>query len=136
MMQRLVIFTLLIACTLSLSACQPKTQFYWGSYEDSLYTRQQHAGAGGEAEAMTALLGTINDAQSTNMKVGPGIHADYGYLLFKQGRAAEAIGELQKEAALYPESKTLMETMVSRIQGRKEKEKEARPNQKENQPAK
>ena len=123
MMPRLVTLIILIACTLSLSACLPKQHFYWGSYEDSLYTRQQHAGAGGETEAITALLGTINEAQSNNMKVGPGIHADYGYLLFKQGRTAEAIEELQKEAVLYPESKKLMETMVSRIQGRKEKEK-------------
>ena len=123
-MPRLVKFTILAICALSVSACLPAKQFYWGSYEDSLYSRQQHAGAGGEAEAATMLLATINEAQTNNGKVGPGIHADYGYLLFKQGRADEAVTELQKEAALYPESKPLMETMVSRVQGRKEKEKE------------
>lgn len=127
MMPRLFRFTVLVACALSISACLPSKQFYWGSYEESLYARQQHAGAGGETDAATMLLATINEAQNANMKVGPGIHADYGYLLFKQGKADEAIGELQKEAALYPESKPLMETMVSRIQGRKEKEKEKKP---------
>jgi hypothetical protein len=127
MMPRLFTFIVLSACALSVSACLPPTQFHWGSYEESLFSRQQHAGAGGEAEAATMLLATINDAQANNGKVGPGIHADYGYLLFKQGRADEAITELQKEAALYPESKPLMETMVSRVQGRKEKEKEKKP---------
>ena len=127
MMPRLLRLTILFACALSVSACLPAKHFYWGSYEDCIYSRQQHAGAEGETEAATMLLATINEAQANNGKVGPGIHADYGYLLFKQGKADEAIAELQKEAALYPESKPLMETMFSRIQGRKEKEKEKKP---------
>lgn len=127
MMLRLFRLTILFACAVSVSACLPAKQFYWGSYEESLYSRQQHAGAGGEAEAATMLLATINEAQANNEKVGPGIHADYGYLLLKQGRPDEAIAELQKESALYPESKPLMEIMVSRIQGRKDKEKEKKP---------
>jgi len=124
MRPRLFRFTILAVCALSVSACLPAKQFYWGSYEESLFSRQQHAGAGGEAEAATMLLATINEAQANNGKVGPGIHADYGYLLLKQGRTDEAITQLQKEAALYPESKPLMETMISRIHGRKEKEQE------------
>lgn len=127
MMPHLFRLTMLFACAVSVSACLPAKQFYWGSYEDSLYSRQQHAGANGEADATSMLLATINEAQSDNGKVGPGIHADYGYLLFKQGRTDEAIAELQKESALYQESKPLMETMVSRIQGRKDKEKEKKP---------
>ena len=126
-MPRLFKFTILAVCALSVSACLPAKQFYWGSYEESLYSRQQHAGAGGEAEAATMLLATINEAQANNGKVGPGIHADYGYLLFKQGKTDEANTELLKEAALYPESKPLMETMFSLIQGHKEKEKEKKP---------
>jgi hypothetical protein len=126
-MPRLFKFIILAICALSVSACLPAKQFYWGSYEESLFSRQQHAGAGGEGEAATMLLATINEAQANNGKVGPGIHADYGYLLFKQGKADEAIAELQKESALYPESKPLMETMVSRIHGRKDKEKEKKP---------
>ncbi len=111
-MPRVFKFTLLCVCALSMTACLPQKQFYWGSYEESLFYRQQHAGAGGENDATTKLLATIEEAQTTNMKVGPGIHADYGYLLFKQGKPEEAIEELQKEAMLYPESKPLMETMV------------------------
>lgn len=126
-MPRLFRFAILIVCAMSVSACHPSGQFYWGSYEQSLFSRQQHAGVEGEAEAVTVLLATITDAQNANMKVGPGIHADYGYLLLKQGKADEAIAELQKETALYPESKPLMETMVSRIQGRKEKDKDKKP---------
>ena len=73
MMPHLFRLTILFACAVSISACLPAKQFYWGSYEDSLYSRQQHAGANGEAEATSMLLTTINEAQSDNGKVGPGI---------------------------------------------------------------
>lgn len=74
------------------------------------------------------LASTINQPQpSVTQKVGPGIHADYGYLLLKQGRQDEAIAELEKEAALYPEAKPLMETMISRITERKKKEADTKP---------
>ncbi len=126
-MRRLLSTTLFVLLACSATACVPKTQFYWGSYEDSLFSRHQQAGAGGEAEAVTMLVATINDAETANAKVGPGVHADYGYLLYKQGRADEAVAQLQKETALYPESKPLMNTMISRIQGRKEKDKEKKP---------
>ena len=116
---RLCFHSLVLGLILAATGCGPQKQFYWGSYEDSLYSRQQHAGTQGETEAATMLLSTINDAQAANRNVGPGIHADYGYLLFKQGKPDEAIAELQREAILYPESKALMETMISRIQERK-----------------
>ncbi len=128
MKTRLVLSLILTALTLSSIACAPQKQFYWGSYEDSLYSRQQHAGAEGEAGASTMLISTINEAPSSGtQKIGPGIHADYGYLLFKQGKPEEAMAELQKEASLYPESKPLMDTIISRIQGRKAKEKKPTP---------
>lgn len=127
MISRLLTTAGLFACAVFLSACQPPTQFYWGSYEESLFSRQQQTGAGGEAQAASMLLSTISEAEPGKAPIGPGIHADYGYLLFKQGQVNEAIAEMQKEAAAYPESKPLMDTMISRIQERKNKEKEKKP---------
>jgi hypothetical protein len=100
-------------------------QFYWGSYEDSLFSRQQHAGLEGETGAATMLISTINEAQADPQhKIGPGIHADYGYLLLKQGNTDEAIAQFTQEGALFPEVKPLMDTMITRIQERKKKEAE------------
>lgn len=120
MMPHTLRVAIFLSGALVVTACAPAPQFHWGSYEDSLYFRHQHAGAQGETEAAAMLLATINDAQAANRKVGPGIHADYGYLLFKQGKADEAIAELQKEATLYPESRPLMQTMIARIQSQKD----------------
>lgn len=128
MNRRLVRSVLLISLVVSLSACMPQRQFYWGQYEDSLYARHQHAGTGGEAHASGMLATTLAaPPTSVSQKVGPGIHADYGYLLFKQGRPDEAIAQFQQEAATYPESKLLMDSMVSRIQERKKKDQEKTP---------
>lgn len=128
MKSRLASCSVLLGFVLALTACLPQKQFYWGSYEDSLFSRQQHAGEEGETGAAAMLVSTINEAQSNpDYKVGPGIHADYGYLLLKQGKPDDAIAEFQKEASLYPEAQPLMNTMISRIQERKKKEAEAKP---------
>ena len=127
MMPRHGVLIIFLGLTLTATACTPR-QFYWGTYEDTLYTREQQAGATGENEAATTLAAIIDEASAAgDLKVAPGIHADYGYLLFKQGKPDEAIAQLQQEATLYPESKVLMEKMVSRIQGLKDQRKEKKP---------
>jgi hypothetical protein len=116
----------LLGSVLTITGCV-QHQFYWGSYEDSLFSRQQHAGPEGETGAATMLISTINEAQSNpEHRVGPGIHADYGYLLLKQGNTDEAIAQFTKEGTLFPEAKPLMDTMITRIQERKKKEAEGK----------
>ena len=105
-------------------------QFYWGSYEDSLFSRQQQAGPEGETGAATMLISTIHEAEAhPENRIGPGINADYGYLLLKQGKTDEAIAQFTKEGTLFPEAKPLMDTMVNRIQERKRKEAEGKRTQ-------
>lgn len=116
----LVILILLSACT--------QQQFYWGSYEDSLYYRYQHPGEPGETQSLSMLADTISEAeQSQAKKVAPGIYADYGYVLFKQGKPDEAVAAWRKEAELFPESKHLMDTMISRIQNKNQNPADERP---------
>lgn len=117
---------LLLATLALLNACAQQ-QFYWGSYEDSLYHRYQHPGEQGEAQAFSMLVAIISEAEQAQAKVAPGVYADYGYLLFKQGKADEAITAFQKEAQLFPESKHLMETIIERIQTRQIHEKKRSP---------
>jgi len=100
---------------LLLPACaQPL--YHWGEYEESLYQRSQDPSEQGQLEAFKMLEVTIQEAEEENGRLAPGIYADYGYLLFKQGNARTAIEYFQKEAALYPESKYLMDSIISRIQ--------------------
>ena len=48
--------------------------------------------------------------------VPPGIYADYGFLLYKQGKKEEGISFLEKEIALYPESSELISRIIKNLE--------------------
>ncbi|MGH7407558.1 MAG: DUF4810 domain-containing protein [Candidatus Methylomirabilales bacterium] len=104
---------------LGLAACAPPPLFYWGQYEESLYKRHRDPSDQGQAEAFKMLELTIQEAEAKNSRVPPGVYADYGYLLFKQGKADDAVVFFRKEAETYKESKHLMDSLISRIERKK-----------------
>jgi hypothetical protein len=57
------------------------------------------------------MASTIKTAEATNRRVGPGIYAEYGYLLMMQGKQQEAIASFDKEKLMWPESSQLMDKM-------------------------
>ncbi len=116
MTHRLICQSYVLLATLWLSACAPAPMYHWGAYEDSLYKQYSDASDSGQAEAFKMLQATIQEAEADHARVPPGVYADFGYLLFQQGKVDAAIVALQKEGELYPESKQLMDTMISRIQ--------------------
>lgn len=101
---------------LGLTACAPPTMYHWGDYEDSLYKRSKDASEQGQAEAFKMLEVTIQEAEAKNYRVPPGVYAEYGYLLFKQGKHDPAVTYFRKEADIYKESKYLMDSIISRIE--------------------
>lgn len=102
----------------TVAACAPTPLFYWGQYEESLYERHKDPSEGGQAVAFKMLEVTIQEAEANKSRVPPGVYADYGYLLFKQGKADDAIVYFRREAETYPESRYLMESIISRIQSK------------------
>ncbi len=104
---------------LGLTACAPPPLFYWGQYEDSLHKRHTDPSEQGQAEAFKMLELTIQESEAKNSRVPPGVYADYGYLLFKQGKVDDAVVFFRKEAETYKESKYLMESIISRIERKK-----------------
>lgn len=107
----------IVAC-LGLTACAP-TIYHWGDYEDSLYKRHKDASEQGQVEAFKMLEVTIQEAEAKSYRVPPGAYADYGYLLFKQGKPDQAITYFRKEADTYKESKYLMDSVISRIESKR-----------------
>lgn len=101
-----------------LPACAQPPMYHWGKYEDSLYLRATDTSEEAQAESLKMLETTIHEAEENQSRLAPGIYADYGYLLFKQGRTQEALLNFKKEADLYPESKYFMESVISRIRDR------------------
>jgi hypothetical protein len=49
-------------------------------------------------------------------RIPPGVYADYGVLLYLQGKSAEAVRALTKERELYPESQQFVQRLIGVIQ--------------------
>lgn len=107
---RSIIFCLIFGLTLS--GCAPKNLFYWGNYEDSLYERYINNDT---KQTEIYLRELIDNAAKENMRVPPGIFADYGFILYQRGDKKSAIDYFKKEKQLYPESQILMNKLIKRV---------------------
>jgi hypothetical protein len=107
---------LVVADAVLVAGCATTQQKYaWGTYDHSLYVYYKDpATAAALAQSLEA---TINAAEKTNAVVGPGIYAEYGYLLLQQGNATSAIDAFHKEASRWPESKVFMDHMIQAASG-------------------
>ena len=106
---------LLVASALfSLSGCA-KPLHYWGSYEDSLYASYCRHDPDKAFELMSK---TVTYAERKNLSLAPGIYAEYGTMLYQRGNPGSAVVYFQKEAEAYPESATLMNTLIVRLKSR------------------
>jgi hypothetical protein len=107
---------LLVTAALLGTACATThKQYAWGTYDHSLYVYYKDpATAAALAQSLEA---TISAAEKTNAIVGPGIYAEYGYLLLQQGNSTGAIDAFRKEASHWPESKVFMDHMIQAASG-------------------
>ncbi len=104
------------ATAAALAACAPQTRYHWGQYDAALY--QHYKNPQDRGAYIEALKTTILEAAQLGDKVPPGICAEYGYALFEEGQAAQAIPWFQREKATWPESTVLMDKMIRNAQRR------------------
>lgn len=116
--------TILISITLvMLAGCQttPKTLYAWGNYEDALFANF-HEPEAREAE-LTEYLAFIQSTPKHNLRFGPGLYAEAGTFMFHQGNIQQAIHFYELEANNWPESKPLMDVLVSNLKSRNNMDK-------------
>jgi hypothetical protein len=108
---------LVLALALCAGGCAGPTSYYhWGRYNETLYA---HYRAPQQREAwIEGLKTTILEAEQADRKMPPGVYAEYGYALFEEGLTAEAIVYFQKEKALWPESRFLMDKLIRNAEQR------------------
>jgi hypothetical protein len=94
------------------SGCAGKVSTYrWGDYDEVLYA---HYKAPQQRQVYVASLKTIIlAAQQEGKTVPPGIYAEYGYALYEEGNAPEAIQYFERERDTWPESRVFMEKMIA-----------------------
>jgi hypothetical protein len=111
-----------------LSGCASNALYYWGAYEQGLYGRyvnEEHA------QADSTLFAILSDAEQQQLKVPPGVYADYGFALFKRGDANGAIVYFEKEKWAFPEATIFMDKLIDKVRqknaGLMEKQPQTQP---------
>src|ERR1035437_1881586 len=91
---------------LLITGCHPANNdtFYWGDYSSTLYALKKNPSDSTLSVHKKQVLTVINESADKKKQVPPGIYAEYGYLLLKNGDVKNGIDYLDKELILYPES--------------------------------
>ena len=98
---------------LAAAGCAPKTMYRWGGYDDALYNHYKNPQD--RDEFVIRLRGVIDEAEKTGGKVPPGCYAEYGWALYEEGRAGEAVVYFEKESREWPESRPFMEKLMKNV---------------------
>ena len=112
-MKNLRIFLGLTLLVLLLTACQKQGIFYWGDYSETYYDEMKNPCEATGAAHLKSLETIIVQSKAKNLVVPPGVHAEYGYIMLKAGKADVAIASFEQEKAIYPESRVLMDRLIT-----------------------
>lgn len=107
--------TLFSLVLLSGCASQPKTLYYWGDYQDNVYSYLNEPGGGDTAKQIESLEAGVQKATSLNMALPPGYHAQLGLLYYSQGEIDRAVEQLTLEKTGYPESATFIDGLLEKF---------------------
>lgn len=105
--------TLLTGCVM---APPHPTGFYWGNYSQSLYEYKKSPSPTSLETHRNTLLDIIATADNSKgqYKVPPGIYAELGKIELDRGDKASAVKWFQQEAGHFPESASLMKTLIEK----------------------
>ncbi len=94
---------------LGLGCAAPQARYDWGGYDDHLYALMKSPGS---LEDYGIALKKQMDRHPDDKRMPPGLHAEYGYVLFVTGHKPEAVAHFTREKALWPESALIMDRMI------------------------
>jgi len=96
-----------------LQGCAAVTEagYYWGGYSGTLYKYTKDPNEATLANHVEELEKIIEVSQQKSLRVPPGIYAELGYILARQGNEAGAAAQFEREMTLYPESRVFLERL-------------------------
>jgi hypothetical protein len=110
------ILTVTAGCALLLSGCAPATLYSWGRYQSAAYSYTKNNTDENAAKLGEAYQYVISHPGGIRKVAPPGVCADYGYLLFRQGKTKEALDYLKMETGLYPESTVFIGRIIKQLE--------------------
>ncbi len=109
-------YLIFIITILSVASCNVQKPLYnYAQYEDAVYhyiTVQDEK----SEERLLKNYEKILEKMGARKMPPPGICADYGYLLLKNGETAKGKALLEREKKLYPESTGFINAILKRIE--------------------
>lgn len=107
-----------VAAVFLTAGCQTnqENQYYYGNFNEVVYSHFEGIDFTIQ-EQVDMLVLTIEEAQSFNKPVAPGIHAHLGMLYFELGNRDSGIRHLEKEKQLFPESTHYIDFLIKNAQG-------------------
>ena len=114
----------LLVMSMGLSGCASSRGAYdWGEYDELLYQSYKDPS---KIEALRiGLEEHLVALESSNGLVAPGLYADLGTLYLEAGDTEGAILFYEKERAAWPESKYLMDALITNLERRRPNQQEA-----------
>lgn len=111
-MTRVVLVIAIGICTAGCATS--RSLFYWGHYEDLVYTMYARPGEADPLTQITTLEADYQRARAENQPVPPGFHAHLGVLYYQTGKMDQARGQFLTEKAEFPESAVFMDRLLSK----------------------
>jgi len=109
---RLHTIFLLVLLTL-LSACAVPNKYNWNDYDKGLYDAYKDPS---QIKALQQKLqATVDLLELQKQIVAPGMYAELGTLYLQEGLADKAKTYYLKEREIWPESRTLMDTLIKNL---------------------
>lgn len=106
----------LLILSINFNGCVPEIEYFWGNYSKTLYALKKTPNDKTLVEHKNSLIEIIKVSNSKKKRVPPGVYAEYGYILLKEGKEIEGLESFNKELIYYPESKVFIEKLKTSIQ--------------------
>jgi hypothetical protein len=123
-MRRLALIASAACVLLSACATARPIPYNWGDYSSSLYRLKKDSSDENLQAHKQVLVKIIQGSDGQTLRVPPGVYAEYGYILVKEGKTEEGMKYLDLEAQTFPESKVFIERVKAQaVQPTNEKER-------------
>jgi hypothetical protein len=106
---------LLAAATLLAGCASTSTLYHWGRYQDLIYASYVEPGKVPLEAEVEKLEQDRQQALAANKRLPPGWHAHLGLLYYQLGKADQALQELGREKAEFPESGVFIDRLVGNL---------------------
>lgn len=107
---------LAVIVTIAVSCKMAKPLYNWDRYDKDSYSYLKKQDDKSAEKLIETYDKIISKQNKTRGVVPPGIYADYGLLLIQRERAEEGKKMLEKEVALYPESKIFIDKILKTLE--------------------